>query len=171
METNMVRDTIELNSRKIQNLRASARFEIMALRDEVPFQDKFLVDAPDKVFEYFKQAIKGKSGFKQDIENFIVLFVNSRRRVIGHEIVSHGTLDMLLVHPREVFKAAIVMNAQAIIVMHNHPSGDSAPSEADIRVTRDLIRAGQLLKIEVLDHVIVGDNNKTSLKEMGYFYA
>ena len=61
-------------------------------------------------------------------------------------------------------------NASAIILAHNHPSGDSTPSEADIRVTRDLIRAGQLLKLEVLDHVVIGHPNHTSLREMGYFF-
>ena len=75
----------------------------------------------------------------------------------------------MLIHGREVFRAAIVSCASAIVLMHNHPSGDSSPSEADIKVTRDLIRAGQLLKIEVLDHVIMG-SNRASLRELGYFF-
>ena len=80
-------------------------------------------------------------------------------------------------HPREVFKSAISSNAAAIVLAHNHPSGDPTPSEADVKVTRDLIRAGQLLKIEVLDHVIIGratsDRPKdyVSLRELGYFYT
>jgi DNA repair protein RadC len=73
------------------------------------------------------------------------------------------------VHPREVFRTAIIGSASALLLMHNHPSGDPQPSEADVKVTRDLIRAGQLLKIEVLDHVVVGRPNHCSLKEMGYF--
>jgi len=80
-----------------------------------------------------------------------------------------GTLDTLLVHPREVFRAAIVASAAAIVLMHNHPSGEPQPSEADIKVTRDLIRAGQLLKVEVLDHVIVGNPTHCSLRQLGYF--
>lgn len=79
-------------------------------------------------------------------------------------------MDTILVHPREVFRVAILAAASAIILMHNHPSGEATPSEADIRVTRDLIRAGQLLKIEVLDHVIVGAGRHVSLRELGYFY-
>ena len=88
-----------------------------------------------------------------------------------------GTLDTILVHPRDVFKAAIAANASAIVLVHNHPSGDPTPSEADIKVTRDLIRAGQLLKIDVLDHVIVGRATEqrakdySSLRELGYFYS
>ena len=88
-----------------------------------------------------------------------------------------GTLDTLLVHPREVFRAAIAANAAAVVLAHNHPSGDPTPSEADIKVTRDLIRAGQLLKIDVLDHVIIGratperPKDYASLRELGYFYS
>jgi DNA repair protein RadC len=83
----------------------------------------------------------------------------------------------LLVHPREVFRPAIAAGAAALVLVHNHPSGDPTPSEADIRVTRDLIRAGQLLKIEVLDHIILGRRTTerakdyVSLRELGYFYS
>ena len=91
-----------------------------------------------------------------EVENFQVVLLNTRRRLIRVEQISQGTLDTILVHPREVFKAAIVAGASAIVLAHNHPSGDPSPSEADIKVTRDLIRAGQLLKIEVLDHIILG---------------
>jgi DNA repair protein RadC len=93
------------------------------------------------------------------------------------EIISNGTLDTLLIHARQVFRPAIVLNAAALVVWHNHPSGDPTPSEADIKVTRDLVRAGQLLKIEVLDHVILGTataerpKDYCSLKELGYFYS
>jgi DNA repair protein RadC len=95
--------------------------------------------------------------------------LNTRRRVKGHYLVSVGTQDTILVHPREVFRLAIMTAAAAIVLTHNHPSGDAGPSEADTKVTRDLIRAGQLLKIEVLDHVILGNPNHASLRELGYF--
>ena len=100
-----------------------------------------------------------------------MLLLNTRRKVKGHHIVSIGTMDTILVHPREVFRLAIVTAASALIVMHNHPSGESTPSEADIKVTRDLIRAGQLLKMELLDHVVIGNGNFSSLRALGYFYA
>ena len=74
------------------------------------------------------------------------MLLNTRRRVKGHVLISTGTLDTLLVHPREVCRPAIVASAAALLAMHSHPSGDPSPSEADIKVTRDLIRAGQLLK-------------------------
>jgi DNA repair protein RadC len=100
-----------------------------------------------------------------------VAFEHAPPKVKGHHIVSIGTMDTILVHPREVFRLAIVTAASALIVMHNHPSGESTPSEADIKVTRDLIRAGQLLKMELLDHVVIGNGNFSSLRALGYFYA
>ena len=112
-----------------------------------------------------------------EVEHFQVLLLNTRRKLIRVEQVSQGTLDTILVHAREVFKPAIAANASAIVLVHNHPSGDPTPSEADIKVTRDLIRAGQLLKIEVLDHVILGRKSAqrpkdyASLRELGYFYG
>jgi DNA repair protein RadC len=80
-------------------------------------------------------------------------------------------MDTLLVHPREVFRLAVATNAAAIVLMHNHPSGEASPSEADIKVTRDLIRAGQILKIDVCDHVIIGQGEHMSLRTLGYFYS
>jgi len=104
-----------------------------------------------------------------------VVCLNTRRRLIAIENVAQGTLDQVIMHPREVFSVAIARRASAIILAHNHPSGDPSPSEADIRVTRDLIRAGQLLRIEVLDHVIIGtrsverQRDYSSLRELGYW--
>ena len=83
----------------------------------------------------------------------------------------HGTLDTLLVHPREVFSVAVAMRAASVVLMHNHPSGESTPSEADIKVTRDLIRAGHMMKIEIADHVIMENPGHTSLRGLGYFYS
>jgi len=109
------------------------------------------------------------------VETFQIVLLNTRRRLIRVDTISQGTLDTILVHPREVFKSAIAANAAALVLAHNHPSGDPTPSEGDIKVTRDLIRAGQLLRIEVLDHVILGrstpDRPKdyASLRELGYF--
>jgi len=112
------------------------------------------------------------------VETFQIVLLNTRRRLIRViKKISDGTLDTLLVHPREVFRAAIAANAAAVVLVHNHPSGDPTPSEADIKVTRDLIRAGQLLKIDVLDHVIIGratperPKDYVSLRELGYFYS
>ena len=112
-----------------------------------------------------------------EVETFQAVLLNTRRRLIRVEKLSQGTLDTILVHPREVFRATISANAACVILVHNHPSGDPTPSEADIKATRDLIRAGQLLKIEVIDHVILGrataerTKDYASLRELGYFYG
>ena len=131
-----------------------------------------LLDTPERIANLLREESR-----PQDVEQFRVVLLNTRRRLIGLETISQGTLDTLLVHPREVFKRAIAANASAVVLVHNHPSGDPTPSEADIKVTRDLIRAGQLLKIEVLDHVIIGrrsmerQKDYVSLRELGYFYS
>lgn len=129
-----------------------------------------LMDTPDRVADCMRERTRAYT-----VENFQVLLLNTRRRLIAIHHVAHGTLDTILVHPREVFRPAITANAAALVLVHNHPSGDPMPSEADIKVTRDLIRAGQLLKIEVLDHVILGQRTTerpkdfSSLRELGYF--
>ena len=111
-----------------------------------------------------------------EVEHFQIVLLNTRRKLIrvGGRFAG-GLLDTLLVHPREVFKPAIAANASALVLVHNHPGGDPTPSQADITVTRDLIRAGALLKIEVVDHVILGRRGENgakdyvSLRELGYF--
>lgn len=121
---------------------------------------------------YWRENVATHPLYNSDVECFVILLLNTRKRIKGHVLISTGTLDSILVHPREVFRPAIIGAAGSIILMHNHPSGETEPSEADIRVTRDLVRAGQLLKLEVLDHVIVGAGESfKSLKEMGYFYV
>jgi len=135
-------------------------------------QDTPLLDTPERVANLLREDNR-----LYEVENFQIVLLNTRRRLIRVEHISQGTLDTILVHPREVFKLAIAAGAAAVILVHNHPSGDPTPSEADIKVTRDLIRAGQLLKIDVLDHVIIGrktperGQDYLSLREMGFFYS
>ena len=123
-----------------------------------------VLDNPVTVVNFMRESNR-----LENVESFQVVLLNARKKLIRTEKISQGLLDTILVHPREVFRAAISANAAAIVLVHNHPSGDPTPSEADIKVTRDLIRAGQLLKIEVLDHVIMGNPNHTSLRSLGYF--
>jgi len=101
--------------------------------------------------------------FNPEVECFVVLLLNVRRKIKGHVLVSMGIADSVIIHPRETFRAAIIASAHSIIIMHNHPSGEPNPSEADLRITRELVRSGQVLRIEVLDHVIVGNNNQSCL--------
>jgi DNA repair protein RadC len=129
-----------------------------------------LLDNPENVAALLRAGTTVKN-----VETLHVLLLNTRHRLMRVDELSNGTVDTLLVHPRDVFRSAIAANAAAVVLAHNHPSGDPTPSEADIKVTRDLIRAGQLLKIEVLDHVIIGratperTKDYASLRELGYF--
>jgi len=131
-----------------------------------------LLETPEQISDWLREDFRATG-----VERLVVLLLDTRRRLIRVEELAHGTLDAIHVHAREVFKQAISANAAAIVLVHNHPSGDPTPSEADIKVTRDLIRAGQLLKIEVVDHVILGrktterERDFASLKELGYFYG
>jgi DNA repair protein RadC len=102
-----------------------------------------------------------------DREVIAVVMLDTKNKPIGINVVSVGILDSTIVHPREVFKPAILMGAAAIILCHNHPSGDPEPSHADKRVTERIAEAGRLLGIELLDHIILGDDRHTSLKERG----
>lgn len=134
-------------------------------------------DTPQAVADYFRAHVASFERHNPEVENMYAIYLNVRRRIIGHTHIGTGVLDTLLVHPREVFRPAIAVNCAALVLIHNHPSGDPTPSEADIKITRDLIRAGQLIKIEVLDHLVMGDFSNgqitgyTSLRELGYFYS
>jgi len=150
--------------------RSPKEWKVVALRDCPLPETLTLCDRPELAVEYWRRHIETEARFNGEVECLVVLHLNTRRRVRGHHLVATGTMDTLLVHPREVFRAAVVAGSSAILLMHNHPSGDPTPSEADIKVTRDLIRAGQLMKIEVLDHVVVGRPKHVSLRELGYFY-
>ena len=146
-------------------------FKVMALRDCPVPSDMLVCETPQQVADYWRLHIATAPVFNPECECMAVLMLNTRNRVKGHQLLTIGTLDTILVHPREVFRCAIIAAAAKIVLAHNHPSGESTPSEADIKVTRDLIRAGQLLKIELIDHVVIGNPNYSSLRELGFFYS
>ncbi|HNQ88396.1 MAG TPA: JAB domain-containing protein [Verrucomicrobiota bacterium] len=132
-------------------------------------------DCPERIYEYWVANVSTASWYNPECECLVAIHLNTRRRATGFHLVAMGTMDSVLSSPREVFRTAIIRSAAALVLAHNHPSGCPDPSENDIRVTRDLMRAGQLLKIEVVDHVVVGrpepDRPRpwVSLREMGYF--
>ena len=100
-------------------------------------------------------------------EHFAILILNMKNHVLAMPVISIGSLSASVVHPREVFHAAIQYGAAAVILLHNHPSGDPAPSREDIQITHRLVKAGRIMDIPVLDHVVLGDNCFVSLKEKG----
>ena len=130
-----------------------------------------LLDRPTAVADLLREECRPYT-----VEHFYALLLDTRRRLLRKVALTRGTLDAAIVHSRDVFRHAVAANASAVVLVHNHPSGDPTPSKADITVTRDLIRAGRLLKIEVLDHVILGrrtderERDYFSLKDHGHFY-
>lgn len=104
---------------------------------------------------------------KEAQEVFGILILNTKNKVVAAHEVSRGTLNSSMVHPREIFKPAVLHNAAGIVCFHNHPSGDTEPSKEDIEVTERLVMAGEIMGIIVMDHIIVGDDEYISLRDLG----
>jgi len=126
--------------------------------------EKPLLKTPDDVVGLVRGRLRD-----QKKEHFLALLLDTRGRLIKIAEISVGSLDTSIVHPREVFKEAISASAASVIFVHNHPSGESEASEDDIELTKRLAEAGEIVGIEVLDHIIIGDNNSRSLKRAGLF--
>jgi DNA repair protein RadC len=157
--------------KKTRKKKQPQEWKVVSLR-ECPLPEQMqLCDTPERAVAYWSAHVATDPRFNPECECFVILLLNTRKRIKGHQLISIGTMDTLLVHPREVFRIAVVASAHDLVAMHNHPSGEPEPSEADIKVTRDLIRAGQLLKVQLVDHVIVGANRHCSLRELGFFYT
>ncbi|MGM0711917.1 DNA repair protein RadC [Brevibacillus parabrevis] len=130
----------------------------------IPPHEQYTVRSPKDVFELLEPDFRYETK-----EHFTCLFLNTKNRVIFKEIISIGSFNSAIVHPREVFRAAIKRCSASLICAHNHPSGDSTPSTEDLILTKRLRDAGEIIGIEVLDHVIIGGNRFYSLKENGHF--
>lgn len=120
------------------------------------------IKSPKDVVDFLMEEMKYLSQ-----EHFNVLLLNTKNTVISFENITKGIVNASLVHPREVFKKAIHKNATSIILTHNHPSGDPAPSREDKSITKRLVEAGEIIGINIIDHIIIGDGNYLSFKEMG----
>lgn len=103
-----------------------------------------------------------------DCEHFYGVYLNARNAVLEVRLISIGSLNASIVHPREVFKPAVVLSAAALVIAHNHPSGETDPSDDDRALTRRLVQVGELLGISILDHLIVANGSFTSFKQAGY---
>ena len=123
-----------------------------------------ILRSPEEVAAEVRSQLKGKKK-----EHFVVLCLDTRNRLINHKLVSVGSLDTSIVHPREVFNEAITSRAASVIFAHNHPSGDPEPSKEDVELTRRLAKAGEIMGIDVLDHIIICDNSYVSLKARNLF--
>ena len=136
-----------------------AAFELSKRLEDYPERAKVVIKSPEDVVGQVRSKLKGKKR-----EHFLTLLLDTRNQLIGVVPISIGSLDSSIVHPREVFKEAISASAASVIFVHNHPSGDPEPSEDDIKLTQRLVEAGKIIGIEVLDHIIVGDQAYLSMK-------
>ena len=142
-----------------------AAFELAnRLEDYSAAGDKPLVKTPDDVVSVVRSRLRGKKK-----EHFLALLLDTRSQLIKVSEISIGSLDTSIVHPREVFKEAISASAASVVFAHNHPSGDPEASEDDIELTKRLAKAGEIVGIDVLDHIIIGDKKYISLKREGLF--
>lgn len=127
----------------------------------MPNSEDFYIKQPKDIYEYLKYM----SLFTE--ENLMLLCLNTKNKVIYSKLVSKGTINSSLVHPREVFTSAIKIQAASIVIVHNHPSGDPSPSSEDISITTRLRECSKIIGIDLLDHVIIGAGKYVSLKERG----
>jgi len=149
----------------IQAMKIQAMFEIFRRTNRLnKVGHKQKIKTAKDVFDHYVDNLQDKKK-----EHFYALLLDTKNRIIDEELISVGTLNASLVHPREVFNPAIKASANAIILVHNHPSGDCEASRDDIEVTKKLIDSGDLLGIKVLDHVIIGKNTYNCHKENPFF--
>lgn len=147
-------EEIPTKPRSIRIKRIKAVFDTLTIKDEITsyFPPSNRYSSPEQIFRMF-------SFLNQETkEHFITVHLDGKNKILCIEEVSVGSMSQAVVHPREVFKAALLSSAAALVLIHNHPSGDPACSREDREITRRLKEAGDLLGIRVLDHIIVGDN-------------
>ncbi|EMR73850.1 DNA replication and repair protein RadC [Thermoplasmatales archaeon SCGC AB-539-N05] len=145
---------------QVPAMKILAMFEIFRRANRLMSKGfKVKIKSAEDVYNYFKDELVVKNK-----EHFYALFLDTKNRIIGEELISVGTLNSSLIHPREVFNPAIKASANSIILVHNHPSGDNSPSNEDEEVTKIIKDAGDILGIKVLDHIIIGKENYFSLK-------
>ncbi|EOR25491.1 hypothetical protein A499_05011 [Niallia nealsonii AAU1] len=140
-----------------------AAIELGRRVSNLEFTDRYCIRSPEDAAKYMMNEMKFLSQ-----EHFICLYLNTKNQVMHKQVVFIGSLNASIVHPREVFKEAFRRSAASIICLHNHPSGDPSPSREDIEVTKRLVECGKIIGIDLLDHIIMGENKFISLKEKGY---
>ncbi len=147
---------------EVKAIQIAAMVELGKRIGQATLGDRTSVKGPRDVANLLMPDLRDKTR-----EHFMAVLLNTKSELLKTVEVSVGTLDTSIAHPRDIFREAIISNAASIIVAHNHPSGDPSPSKADILVTQRLVEAGKLIGIDVVDHVVLGDNRWVSLQERG----
>ncbi|MEQ1843981.1 MAG: DNA repair protein RadC [Nitrospira sp.] len=142
---------------------AIPRYTIELVRDPTsPYTTSQSFISPQHTFAYLKPILED-----QDREHMYGVFLDTKHRIIGMHHIAMGSMNQAIIHPREVFKCAILLNAAALVIAHNHPSGDPTPSAEDRLLTKRLADAGEILGITLLDHLVIGDNRFYSFADHG----
>ena len=140
-------------------------FELKVIRErKAGYGQRMQFRSSQQIYDMFRERFE-----RADREEFVVLLLDAKNKLLGFHVVSVGSLTSSVVHPREVYKVAILGNAAAIIFLHNHPSGDPTPSAEDLAITNRLRQVGDVLGIKVLDHVVIGDGRYVSFVDDGYW--
>jgi DNA repair protein RadC len=140
-----------------------AAVEIGRRISNLSYNDRYVIRSPEDGANYVMNDMRFLSQ-----EHFVCLYLNTKNQVIHKQTIFIGSLNASIVHPREVYREALKRSAASIIALHNHPSGDPTPSREDIEVTKRLVECGKIIGIDLLDHLIIGENKFVSLKEKGY---
>ena len=147
-----------------------SEWRIVSVREVLTPESMLHCETPEAAVEYWQANVATAPHFNPECECFAVLMLNVKHRIRGHHLISIGMLNETMAHPREVFRAAIIGGAYAVVLMHNHPSGEPEPSAADLQMTNVLVEAGRILRIAVLDHVIIGHERRCSFREAGLIH-
>jgi DNA repair protein RadC len=148
---------------KAKAAQIAAVFELSRRLETFVEEPKRKICSPKDVYTLMYPKMR-----EQKKEKFITLCLDTKNQILREEVISTGSLNASIVHPREVFKSALMESSASVIMIHNHPSGDPSPSREDIMVTEKLVEGGKLLGIDVLDHIIIGDGRYVSLKDEGF---
>ncbi|WP_112181492.1 RadC family protein [Paraliobacillus zengyii] len=140
-----------------------AAIELGKRMNQLKPQERYVIRSPEDGANFVMEEMR-----LLNQEHFVCLFLNTKNQIIHRQTVFIGSLNASIVHPREVYREAVKRSAASIICVHNHPSGDPSPSQEDIQVTKRLAECGKMIGIELLDHLVIGDQKFVSLKEKGY---
>lgn len=137
-------------------------YTLKMVKEDSELYEVPVIKSPTEAYQAAKQLL---ALHEKPEEHFCIFCLNTKNKIVGVHTISIGSLNTSIAHPREVFKAAMLNNASGIVCLHNHPSGDPEPSREDIKITRRLVEAGEIMGIKVLDHVIIGEQSYLSMKE------
>ncbi|PKG21694.1 RadC family protein [Niallia nealsonii] len=147
----------------VKAIQLLASIELGRRVSNLVYSDRYCIRSPEDAAKYMMNDMRFLTQ-----EHFVCLYLNTKNQVMHKQTIFIGSLNASIVHPREVYKEAFRRSAASIICLHNHPSGDPSPSREDIEVTKRLVECGKIIGIDLLDHIIIGENKFVSLKEKGY---